>query len=152
MTHAFLCCEEKTVKPHGREFKQKIKELNEILSINITTKHQYINWYRCDGQCRNFETTYFGYISRPCHLKPSDPATHKAHQAFCSGKYIEAEEPTKNLLQIILKRFMENKASRRKEVIKNVQVKVQVIGQAFKPRNMQPPRLKIVDYVTSEEE
>lgn len=134
------------MKPHGKEFKQKIKELNEILSINIATKHRYVSWYRCDGKCKYLESCLFGYVSRACHKTSADLAAHELHRVFCGGTFSQTEEPSKDLLKLIMKQYKLIKSSKRCKKTTSLRDNE---GVKVVPNHK---HLKIVDYVTSEEE
>lgn len=147
MTHASLHHEGnilgKPVKPHGKEFLKKIKELNKALSINITTKHRFMSWYRCDGKCSTNELCLYGYVSRACNKTISDLAMHKSHQMTCGGTFREAEEPAKNLLKVITKRYKEIKKTQKK----SKQEEVSQTGAVLKFLNNR----KSIDYITDDE-
>ena len=62
---------------HGKYFKKKMKEINEITGFNISVYHNFIDEveyytkyvWRCDGKCRN-EAPYFGYVRRQVNRAP----------------------------------------------------------------------------------
>lgn len=134
------------MKPHGKEFKQKIKEINEVLSINITTKHRFVTWYRCDGKCRNIESCFFGYVFRACHETLADLNEPKLHRVFCGGTFNKADEPPSDMLQIIMKRNKLIKSSKRSKKATNALDNGKIITLGNKRSSY------IVDYVTSDEE
>lgn len=150
MTHASLYREGKAVgkfvKPHGKEFQLKIRELNRALSINITTKHRYMSWFRCDGKCRENESCLFGYVSSSvsCLKAAADLALHKCHQTRCGGTFREAEEPAKNVLKAITKRWQEMKSTRAKKMPSKQKVNQAVIKFLS--------NRKSVDYITTDDE
>lgn len=109
MTHAFLYFEGKPHKPHGREFQQKISEINRILVISIKTSHSYLMWYRCDGKCKDKESSLFGYVSRICTKLSDDPVTSKSHRLMCGGTFKKTVSPTKELLKVITKHYRQAK-------------------------------------------
>lgn len=147
MIHAFLhITKGKLAKPHGAEFKQKCKEINKALSISISTKHNYVTWYRCDHICKNFESSLFGYQSRPCH-SPPDPAGSENHKQRCGGTYRETEEPPKELLKKIKKLGKEIKLKIHKKKMTEKLNKVHHSAFPIIP----PTSSNYVDYLTSDD-
>lgn len=148
MIHAFLhITKGKLAKPHGDEFKQKCGEINKALSITISTKHNYITWYRCDRVCMNFESSLFGYMSRACHDRP-DPAGSGKHQRVCGGTYRETEEPPKDLLKKIKKCGKEIKLKARKKKLAAKQSNVQHCALPISTQTSS----NYIDYLTSDDE
>lgn len=146
MTHASLYFEGKIlgkfVKPHGKEFQQTIQQLNRALKINITTKHRYMKWFRCDGKCREKELLLFGYVSRLCNKSFSDLALNESHQRSCGGTFREVEAPSEALLKVMTKRYKEVKK------LKQKQQEVSKCHVSFKFHSGQ----KSIDYVTTDDE
>ncbi|CRK93943.1 CLUMA_CG007470, isoform A [Clunio marinus] len=124
MIHAYLFSYEKRIKPHGKEFKQMSEEINKALDINISTRHKYFTWYRCEGKCKTSENRYFGYIkivsSNTSRLKNS-------HVPGCDGAFKKVSEPSKNLL----KQFDEQKKKIREAQKKVKKCKLQYKSNAF---------------------
>lgn len=148
MTHASLHYEGnilgKPFKPHGKEFLKKIKDLNKALTINITMKHRFMSWYRCDGKCRKDELCLYGYVSRACNKTVSDLALHKSHQMTCGGTFRATEEPAEHLLKVITKRYKENKKAQKKS-------KQQKVSQTEAVLKFLSNR-KSIDYMTTDDE
>lgn len=145
MTHAFLCCDGQAVKPHGKEFQQKVREINEALSINIRTTHRYMTWWRCDGKCRDLETSLFGYVSKVNCDQSDFSQVHKNHKINCGGTFHEAEEPSKDRLKDIMKRY--------KLIKSKLPVKKKIARKSTKSRfNFSQRSAKTIDYVTSDDE
>lgn len=148
MTHAFMHQTNiKSVKPHGKEFMAKIREINKKLKLNITARHRYINWLRCDGPCRNLEMNFFGYMSTlDNQLSPNQ---YKPH-LMCGGTFKSVEEPPKDMLKLILKRCKKHK---RTKLDKAKKKKPRDDDSGYLSLHMkQSGSLKIIDYVTSDDE
>lgn len=153
MTHAFLFCEGKVVKPHGKEFQEIIKNLNEVLSINITTKHRYFTWYRCNGMCSNFESYLFGYTAKVCDKTSPDLIRDEKHSVTCGGTFSKTEEPSKEMLRIITQRFKKIKSSKCKKKRNQIHDLDIVEGKTTRViLSKRPSHFKQVDYITSDEE
>lgn len=148
MTHAFLSNVGKGLKPHGKEFKQKAREINKALSIDIKTTHRYLTWWRCDGKCRDLEASLFGYVSRVSNDKKFDLLDidrHRSHKINCGGKFQEVDEPPKDRLKVIIKRNKMIKSNPNKnKKIKKVSSKTRFTLN-YRSDNT-------IDYVTSDDE
>lgn len=143
MTHAFL--QHKPVKPHGKEFQKKVQQINETLSLNITTKHQYITWYRCDGLCREFESHLYGYVSRVANQKISQ--TSPSHEMMCGGTLKQTEKPPREVLDAISKRYRQKKRFTLKNKPKcNNDKRLSIF------RHNRPSNSKIIEYATTDDE
>lgn len=109
MTHSYLYQKYGSrIKPHGKEFKSKIKTINEFLNINIPTTHNYLtNWFRCDGEgCRHHPLFYFGYISSQAqNVYESDSHSCRdfleLHAKTCSGTFVKSNEPSGMMMKRI---------------------------------------------------
>lgn len=154
MIHAFLYYTAKEggtiVKPHGEEFKRKSREINEALNINITTRHRYIYWYRCDGSCRKLESHLFGYVSSIRKKASSDLSSYKDHHLTCGGSFHETTEPAQKLLKTIMKQYRTMKSKVQKK--KKTPAKSSNDRQLFTLRIPRPLDSKSIDYATSDDE
>lgn len=144
MTHAFL--NPKRVKPHGKEFQQKIQEINKVLSLNITTTHQYVTWYRCDGICREYEDCLFGYVSRVANPTITHQVSTRKHQLTCGGSLKETEKPGREVILAISKRYklIKSKLKKKKPYVDNKHPPI------F--RHNRPLASKIIEYQTTDDE
>jgi hypothetical protein len=100
MTHAYLQqLYGSSIKPHGKEFRAKILEINIALDLDITTHHSYLKWWRCDGVCQKQELHYFGYLSGvdEHQLFASNQSAVKLHERYCGGKFSRTEEPSSEM-------------------------------------------------------
>lgn len=153
MIHAFLYYTAKEhgtiVKPHGKEFKRKSQEINQALNINITTRHRYFYWYRCDGSCRKLESHLFGYISSSTKKSSSSLGIYKDHPLTCGGSFHETTEPAKELFKTIMKQYrtIKSKVQKKKKPVKSNNDR-----QLFTLRIPRPLDLKSIDYATSDDE
>lgn len=101
MTHAYLQhVHNGNIKPHGKEFKKKTSEINAALKLNITTQHNFLSWWRCDGKCRLLPLHYYGYVSGVDEKKIFDLERKevKAHKDLCGGNFHQIEEPSSEML------------------------------------------------------
>lgn len=146
MTHAWLSFEPKRVKPHGIEFKQKIQEINKILSLNITTTHQYITWYRCDGICQEFEYCLYGYMSRVANPAVTEVSSRQ-HKLTCGGTFKETEKPRKEMLEAISKRYKQIKSN-----VKKTKKPRHADKQMPIFNHLRPVDYKIIEYGTTDDE
>ena len=81
---------------HGKHFKAKMKEINDLTGFNITVYHSFhdeVNLYakyiwRCNGKCRN-KKPYFGYVKRQMN-RPPGPSDKwwKQHLRECGGMFV----------------------------------------------------------------
>lgn len=153
MIHAFLYYTAKehgtVVKPHGEEFKRKSCEINQALNINITTRHRYIYWYRCDGSCKKLESHLFGYFSSIRKKTSLNLGIYKDHQLTCGGSFHETPEPAKELLKVIMKQYrtMKSKVHKKRKPTKSRNDR-----QLFTLRIPRPLDSKSIDYATSDDE
>ena len=81
---------------HGKYFKMKMKEINDITGFNISVYHNFIDEveyytkyvWRCDGKCRN-EKPYYGYVKRQVNRPPQKADKWwDEHEKKCGGKFI----------------------------------------------------------------
>lgn len=101
MIHAHLqSVHGNTIKPHGKEFQKMTNDLNIALSLNIPLKHNFINWFRCDGPCRHTARHFFGYIAAIDDKKVLDKNRDavKNHALKCGGKFHKISEPDADTL------------------------------------------------------
>lgn len=151
MIHAYLHIVSKeqgrTVKPHGPEFQQKSREISQAMNINITTRHSYVYWYRCDGSCQNHETYLFGYLNSVVKLQPSSSCLYTDHHAACGGTYQETTEPSKKLLNTINKQYRKMKSTwlKRKKTAKPAKERLTL-------RFKRPYDPKHIEYASTDDE
>lgn len=82
---------------HGKQFKAKMKEINERAGTNITITHHYnqnaeIYFYRCSGPCRN-EQPSFGWIKTQEQRAPNPRSG--GHRKKCDGNFIQVYDTLK---------------------------------------------------------
>lgn len=100
MTHAFLQREYNTIKPHGSEFKKKIKEINNILNLDIKIQHNFLNWFRCNGKCSRIASHFYGYVSTNDENRMFDQKRPEVinHNQLCGGQFQKIDEPGADVL------------------------------------------------------
>lgn len=74
---------------HGKEFKQKMKEINNKTGTNISTTHHFnknaeVYFYRCDGPCRSREPE-FGWVKTSNPRAPNPRG--QGHARTCDGRF-----------------------------------------------------------------
>ena len=86
---------------HGKHFKRKMKEINEITGFNITVYHNFLDEveyytkyvWRCNGKCRN-QPPFFGYVKRQVNRPPQKADKWwSQHEKNCGGMF-ERIKPT----------------------------------------------------------
>ena len=116
---------------HGKYFKKKMKEINEITGFNISVYHNFIDEveyytkyvWRCDGKCRN-EAPYFGYVRRQVNRPPQKADRWwDEHEKKCGGKFVRikpTEEEIENEKKKKKKRKKNGKCSKIDKFLDNV--------------------------------
>ena len=104
---------------HGKYFKMKMKEINDITGFNISVYHNFIDEveyytkyvWRCDGKCRN-EKPYYGYVKRQVNRPPQKADKWwDEHEKKCGGKFIRIKPTDEEI---------ENEKKKKKNKKKNV--------------------------------
>lgn len=101
MTHAYVHQKYGPLaKPHGKEFKEKIKEINDTLKLNIDTFHNFLSWWRCDGDCRFQSAHFYGYVSASDEAAVFDLRRKgvQIHKELCGGSFHKTTEPNPEML------------------------------------------------------
>lgn len=101
MIHAYLQnVHGDTIRPHGKEFKQKTNEINSALNLNIQLKHNFIKWFRCDGSCSHVARHFYGYVSGMDEKKllNKNREVYKQHALKCGGTFRSINEPDEKTL------------------------------------------------------
>lgn len=84
---------------HGKDFKKKMKEINDMARCNITVAHSFneyapVYFYRCDGPCRS-RPPDFGWIKTNAPHKPNPK--HGGHARTCDGYFHQVYDTRKEL-------------------------------------------------------
>lgn len=88
MIHAHLMVTKQPIY-HGKQFKAKMKEINERAGTNITIEHHFnqnaeIYFYRCNGRCRD-EPPRFGWVKTQDQRAPNP--RWGGHRKKCDGNF-----------------------------------------------------------------
>lgn len=119
MVHAYLDQQYGgSIRPHGKEFQDKILQLNIALDLDITLTHSFVSWWRCDGKCRRQALFFYGYQSGvdEDHALHSHPKAAKVHQKYCGGTFHKTCEPNSEIFSE-LKRLKRKRKSMKCEAI-----------------------------------
>ena len=75
-------------------------DFNSALGLNIPLKHNFINWFRCDGPCSHTARHFFGYIAAIDGNKILDQNHDgvKNHALKCGGKFHRISEPDADII------------------------------------------------------
>ena len=101
---------------HGKHFKRKMKEINEITGFNITVYHNFLDEveyytkyvWRCNGKCRN-QPPFFGYVKRQVNRPPQKADKWwSQHEKNCGGMF-ERIKPTDKEIENEKKKKKKNK-------------------------------------------
>jgi hypothetical protein len=101
MIHAFLHAKySHSIRPHGVEFKEKMRELNKTLGINIAIRHNLFTWFRCNGKCRTIPYHLYGYVTAidEAFFKSNDKNL-LIHQKYCGGTFMKCNTPDDKLMR-----------------------------------------------------
>lgn len=124
MTHAYLQqIYGNKIKPHGKEFQAKILEINIALDLDITLLHNFLTWWRCDGDCRLKSVFFYGYLSGVDEEQIFDSKGVERHAKFCGGTFQKAEQPNSEILSELRQIKRKRKSNIEEEILKMMNLK-----------------------------
>lgn len=151
MTHAYLQqLYGGTIRPHGKEFGEKILKINIALDLDITVKHDFLSWWRCDGICRTKDVHFYGYLSGVDEQQvfQTNPEAVKNHAKFCGGTFSKTEEPNAEILSTLRRIKRKRKSMHEIVNVGEIHPCKNAKGDISLKRHNTPNRKRTIHYAT----